>query len=233
MWHLTVIILFCSLFHSISTQKTHLQSLANVLLSGEHYCSGSILGERWILTAGTCCAETSPGDLVVRVAGQDDLLLSGFYLHPAFDVFTLSDNICLLELESEVLLGDSTGPATLPPTSGEDYPGGTQCVEAGWEEGLEDAWSVTIMSDTSCGFGPFICGSMDVNANDPCKGNTGIDTCLLNIIYPYLPGGPLTCRDTLAGLLSYRTGCLPGGIGVYTRVDTYINWISSIMGEVE
>jgi hypothetical protein len=136
------------------------------------------------------------------------------WLHPSFDVFTLDNNICLLELENEVLFGDTAGPATLPPVDA-DYPGGSQCVETGWEEDKEDAWAVTIMSESSCGFGPYICGFMDVNAGDPCKFNTGIPPFFdISIFYAIIPGGPLTCEDRLAGLLSYRNGCIPGGIGL-------------------
>ena len=156
-----------------SIQDTHLPSLANLILDDDHFCTGIILRHLRILTAGTCCSCQNPEDMSVRVGGHDDFLVAYMWLHPSFDVLSHENNVCLLELTDDIWFDENALPATLPPVDAE-YPGGTQCVETGWQDDQEGSWSVTIMSDAACGFGPYFCGSMDVNAGDPRKLNSGI-----------------------------------------------------------
>eukprot|EP00091_Calanus_sinicus_P000851 TRINITY_DN10812_c0_g1_i1.p1 TRINITY_DN10812_c0_g1~~TRINITY_DN10812_c0_g1_i1.p1 ORF type:complete len:187 (-),score=27.31 TRINITY_DN10812_c0_g1_i1:30-590(-) len=178
---------------------------------------GTILGPSWILTAGTCCSGQDPEDVSVRAGGKiwNEIQVESMWLHPSFDAFTLEHNVCLLELTNDILFDENAQPATIAPDDAE-YPGGTQCTETGWQEDQEGSWSVTIMSDATCGIGPFMCGSMDVNAGDPCKLNSG---------------GPLTCQDGFAGVLSYRDGCIPrGSWTLYGGWLLYLNWINDTMG---
>ena len=49
----------------------------------------------------------------------------------------------------------------------------------------------------------------------------GIDSCQGD------SGGPLVCDGKLVGIVSFGNGCAkPGFPGVYTKVESYLEWIS-------
>ena len=65
------------------------------------------------------------------MGGKEKIDIKSVHMHPAYDEWTINNNICLLELEHAVRVGDNVGPIALPDAQ-EDYEPGTMCTVAGW-----------------------------------------------------------------------------------------------------
>jgi len=100
--------------------------------SGWHFCSGSIIHEKWVLTAAHCVDtdDLEPSDIYV-LGGAYDLtnvtdaqkrIVKAVHLHEYYNDFETSHDIALLELQSEFCLNDKV---TIVDMATEGYTNGT------------------------------------------------------------------------------------------------------------
>lgn len=216
------------------------------------YCGGTLLSDRWIITAAHC-AETA-GDTYVAAGIIDlDAALSGevakveqWFIHPAFDAETFDNDIALLKLETPLNLTRCGAnclplqPVTADVEASVMYENATAII-TGWgnrdnSEGGNDFPTVlhyaevyitlcenTGYSDTG------VYPVYPISNNMFCAGTADFsrDTCQGD------SGGPLVVFDIdqtplLGGITSWGEGCAIANFpGVYTRLAMYKAWIDA------
>jgi secreted trypsin-like serine protease len=207
-----------------------------------HFCGGSIISDRWIVTAAHCLVDTSPKDVIVTV-GTHKLGYGGarhsvnrVIVKKDYDRSNSDNDIALLELVKPVALGSGVSTVALmtPALEATEAADGVLARAVGWGALVEGGTKVRdlryvevpIVPRTTCnrplGYDGrvtenMICAGKLVEEKDSCQGDSG---------------GPLTVRTgaqaLLAGVVSWGDGCArPNLVGVYTRVARYQTWVQS------
>ncbi|XP_053575647.1 ovochymase-1 [Bombina bombina] len=204
----------------------------------KHFCGGTIIHSKWILTAGHC--EFSVGLDRVFVGqnnlslGEREAFVSHAYTHQLYDPDQIPPNndISLLELTTPLTFDDSVSAICLPEKN--DSFTNADCLIAGWGSinpyrkeyptYLQQA-KVPLVSNTAC---KSHWGS-DITDNNVCAGAAGTSSCMGD------SGGPLICKlqdqYKLVGAVSWGSDVCDVKIpAVYTQVSLFRDWISQYTG---
>ncbi|XP_062556156.1 trypsin 5G1-like [Armigeres subalbatus] len=204
-----------------------------------HFCGGSIISGRWILSAAHCAGSSDNPMINVRVGSslsdEGGLLVAAkrFIQHPQYNFETLDYDVALLELSEELKLDDQFYAVQLPEQD-EPVNDGTCLQVSGWgdtqnayENGYQlKAATIPIVNQKECAqsyewFGTvtprMLCAGFDKGGNNACHGDSG---------------GPLVMDgNKLVGVVSWSFGCAEKNHPtVFARVASVRSWIKEISG---
>ncbi|XP_070690985.1 transmembrane protease serine 9-like [Pempheris klunzingeri] len=202
---------------------------------GYHYCGGSLINDRWIISASHCwqnpysqIAVLGDHHIWENEGTEQFMSVDAIYWHESYDYQTLDYDIMLMKLAHPVTVNQYVKPIALPkacPTPGD------MCTVSGWGNIYTDqvfnpfhlqCVQVPILSYKECDASypglitdRMVCAGYLEGGKDACQGDSG---------------GPLVCNGELQGIVSWGQGCAqPNYPGVYTKVCSLMPWINEIL----
>lgn len=214
-------------------------------------CSGTIINENTVLTAGHCCHNWASASRIRGTVGQHRIGLTDageFHIdfeekfkHPEYRQGTLENDLCMLKTKGSIKLqlpsiAAVAAPACLPDLTEERPSIGTHCWAAGWGRVSFKGQTANILQEVNL---PLISDAVCKTTDNEryfkpdsmfCAGwlEGERDACTGD------SGGPLICAENgkpvLRGITSWGLGCAQANApGVYTRVEAYVDWIQEHM----
>ncbi|XP_032671107.1 serine protease 53-like [Odontomachus brunneus] len=197
-------------------------------LYGNHFCGGTIISNRHVVTAAHCMPSPANTNGLTVVTGTNDIENGGqvhqimcIQVHPEYNPNTVSNDIALITLAEPMTfsgLQQSIFPATSDPATGQN-----NAVVSGWGMLGVNAGTPTMLQYVTT----------RVLSHSECRkvhsGTTYKQLCTFNSYGKGAcmgdSGGPLVSDGQLIGVVSFGTPCAVGVPDVFTNVAHYGAWI--------
>lgn len=224
----------------IEAEKGEFPFMVSIQMGTSHFCGGSLIAPKWVLTAAHCIytsALPTRGRIVIGAhkltdTGTEIHKIKQAIKHPKYKERNQFDyDYALIELETE----SAYQPVMLNGKELEIDPENQIATTAGWGTTREQGSvsntlmkvDVPVVEQSKCEaaypgdiLDTMLCAGLDEGGKDSCQGDSG---------------GPLLIQTELGdmvqvGVVSWGYGCArPDKYGVYSRVTQGIDWIDSVV----